>query len=40
MIEGGIKESGGALIRDDQDRWNDLSVFERCAGAAAVALGA
>jgi nucleoside 2-deoxyribosyltransferase len=39
MIEGGITESGGALIREDQDRWNDLSVFERCVQAAAVTLG-
>jgi nucleoside 2-deoxyribosyltransferase len=38
MIEGGIAESGGALFRDDQDRWNDLSVFERCIQAAAAAL--
>jgi nucleoside 2-deoxyribosyltransferase len=35
MIEGGITESGGALVRDDQDRWNDLSVFERCVEVAA-----
>jgi nucleoside 2-deoxyribosyltransferase len=40
MIEGGIVASGGALIREDQDRWNDLSVFERCVQAAALALGA
>jgi nucleoside 2-deoxyribosyltransferase len=39
MIEGGITDSGGALIREDRDRWNDLSVFERCAKTAAVALG-
>ncbi len=39
MIEGGITESGGALIREDRDRWNDLSVFERCVQAAASALG-
>jgi nucleoside 2-deoxyribosyltransferase len=38
MIEGGITGSGGALIREDQDRWNDLSVFERCVEAAAAAL--
>src|ERR1700761_1161819 len=38
MIEGGITESGGALVRDDQDRWNDLSVFERCLQAAAAVL--
>jgi nucleoside 2-deoxyribosyltransferase len=40
MIEGGITASGGALIREDQDRWNDLSVFERCVQQAATALGA
>jgi nucleoside 2-deoxyribosyltransferase len=39
MIEGGIMESGGTLIREDQDRWRDLSVFERCVQAAAAALG-
>jgi nucleoside 2-deoxyribosyltransferase len=38
MIEGGITDSGGALIRDDQDRWHDLSVFERCVQVAAKAL--
>ena len=38
MIEGGITDSGGTLIREDQDRWNDLSVFERCVQAAATAL--
>jgi len=38
MIEGGITESGGALLRDDQDRWNDLTVFERCIQAAASAI--
>jgi nucleoside 2-deoxyribosyltransferase len=38
MIEGGITDSGGALVRDDQDRWHDLSVFERCVQAAAQAL--
>jgi len=38
MIEGGITESGGALVRDDQDRWNDLSVFERCVQVAAQTL--
>jgi nucleoside 2-deoxyribosyltransferase len=40
MIEGGISESGGSLIREDQDRWQDLSVFERCVQAAAAALAA
>jgi nucleoside 2-deoxyribosyltransferase len=38
MIEGGITGSGGTLIRDDQNRWQDLTVFERCAKAAANAL--
>ena len=38
MIEGGIFGSGGTLVRDDQDRWNDLSVFERCVQAAAITL--
>jgi nucleoside 2-deoxyribosyltransferase len=40
MIEGGITGSGGTLIRDDQDRWNDLSVFERCVKAVAAVLRA
>jgi nucleoside 2-deoxyribosyltransferase len=40
MIEGVITHSGGALVRDDQDRWNDLSVFERCVNAAADAMRA
>jgi nucleoside 2-deoxyribosyltransferase len=39
MIEGGIADSGGAFLREDRDRWNDLSVFERCAQTAAAALG-
>lgn len=38
MIEGGITGSGGSLFRDDQDRWHDLSVFERCVQAAADAV--
>jgi nucleoside 2-deoxyribosyltransferase len=38
MIEGGITGSGGALVRDDQDRWNDLTVFERCIQAASAVL--
>ncbi|HEY0182078.1 MAG TPA: nucleoside 2-deoxyribosyltransferase [Rhodopila sp.] len=37
MIEAGITESGGTLVREDQDRWNDLSVFERCVQIAAAA---
>jgi nucleoside 2-deoxyribosyltransferase len=39
MIEGGITGSGGLLVQQDQDRWHDLSVFERCIQAAAAALG-
>jgi nucleoside 2-deoxyribosyltransferase len=39
MIEGGITDSGGELIREDGDHWNDLTVFERCVRAAACALG-
>jgi nucleoside 2-deoxyribosyltransferase len=38
MIEGGITASGGTLIRDNQDRWHDLTVFERCAQEAARSL--
>ena len=38
MIEGGIAGSGGTLVRDDRDRWNDLSVFERCVQNAAITL--
>jgi nucleoside 2-deoxyribosyltransferase len=38
MIEGGITDSGGMLIRENQDRWHDLSVFERCVQAAAAVL--
>jgi nucleoside 2-deoxyribosyltransferase len=38
MIESGITDSGGILVRDDQDRWHDLSVFERCVQAAAGAI--
>jgi nucleoside 2-deoxyribosyltransferase len=40
MIEGGITDSGGILVHDDQDRWRDLSVFERCVRTAADAMGA
>jgi nucleoside 2-deoxyribosyltransferase len=39
MIEGGIIDSGGILVCGDQDRWRDLSVFERCVKAAAEAVG-
>lgn len=38
MIEGGITGSGGTLIREDQDRWQDLTVFERCVREAACTL--
>ncbi len=38
MIEGGILGSGGALVREDQDRWQDLTVFERCVQTAAAVL--
>jgi nucleoside 2-deoxyribosyltransferase len=40
MIEAGIRDSGGTFIREDQDRWNDLTVFEQCVQAAAAVLGA
>ena len=39
MIEGGILGSGGVLVREDQDRWQDLTVFERCVQTAATVLG-
>jgi nucleoside 2-deoxyribosyltransferase len=38
MIEGGITGSGGTLLREDQDRWHDLTVFERCVEVASRAL--
>jgi nucleoside 2-deoxyribosyltransferase len=38
MIEGCIADSGGILFREDRDRWQDLSVFERCVQAAAAAI--
>lgn len=38
MIEGGITSSGGVLITGDADRWGDLSLFEKCAEAAAAQL--
>lgn len=37
MIEGALADTGG-LLRQDADRWRDLSVFERCVIAAAAAL--
>jgi nucleoside 2-deoxyribosyltransferase len=39
MIQGGITGSGGMLVRADQDRWHDLTVFEQCVQAAAAVLG-
>lgn len=30
MIEAAIVDSGGRLIREEQDRWHDLTVFEAC----------
>jgi hypothetical protein len=38
MIEAGISQSGGISIREEQDRWHDLSVFERCIEAAAAEI--
>jgi nucleoside 2-deoxyribosyltransferase len=38
MIEAGISDSGGFLVCGEQDRWHDLSVFERCVQAAAKAI--
>ncbi len=38
MIEGGLADSGGGLSLGDQDRWNDLSVFERCVQTASRML--
>lgn len=38
MIESGIADSGGMVVQHDQDRWRDLSVFERCIQAAAQAM--
>jgi nucleoside 2-deoxyribosyltransferase len=40
MIEGGIADSGGLLVQHDQDRWRDLTVFERCIQATADTLRA
>jgi nucleoside 2-deoxyribosyltransferase len=40
MIEGGITGSGGMLVQQDQNRWYDLTVFERCVQAAAEAMRA
>ena len=37
MIEAGILASGGRLIVEEiatEDRWTDLSVFERCVRAS------
>ncbi|HEX2942888.1 MAG TPA: nucleoside 2-deoxyribosyltransferase [Rhodopila sp.] len=38
MIEAAIVASGTEMVRQDADRWNDLSVFERCAQQAARVL--
>ncbi len=38
MIESGIADSGGWVVQHDQDRWRDLSVFERCIQAAAESM--
>ncbi|MEA2790644.1 MAG: hypothetical protein QOG73_3050 [Acetobacteraceae bacterium] len=38
MIEAAISQSGGISIREEQDRWHDLSVFERCIEAAAAEI--
>ena len=41
MISCGIEASGGFVLAEERaDRWGDLSVFERCAAAAARALAA
>ncbi len=39
MIACAVVESGGAVVAQAADRWDDLSVFERCAAQAAAALG-
>jgi nucleoside 2-deoxyribosyltransferase len=39
MIEGCIADSSGSLVRENADRWRDLSVFERCVHAVAAVLG-
>lgn len=38
MIEAAIVASGSGVVRQDADRWRDLSVFERCAQQAARVL--
>jgi len=38
MIEAAVTDSGGTMVHEDQDRWHDLSVFERCIEAAAATL--
>jgi nucleoside 2-deoxyribosyltransferase len=38
MIEGGIIGSGGVLVTDDIDRWDDLTLFERTVQTAAPRL--
>jgi hypothetical protein len=40
MIEGGIAGSGGSLIAEHaDDKWHDLTVFERCVRSAALLDG-
>jgi len=38
MIEAGLAASDSVPVREDADRWRDLSVFERCVAAAARRL--
>lgn len=38
MVEAAIEASGLAVVKEDQERWRDLSVFERCVEAAARLL--
>jgi nucleoside 2-deoxyribosyltransferase len=37
MVEAALMDTGG-LIREDADRWRDLTLFERCVTVAARAL--
>jgi nucleoside 2-deoxyribosyltransferase len=37
MVEAALMDTGG-LIREDADRWRDLTLFERCVAVAARAL--
>lgn len=38
MIEAAIEASGVGVVKSDQDRWQDLSAFERCVRAASKML--